>query len=738
MLKKRNLAVTVLIFTIGVGLGIFMKDFDTFCFRAVIYAISVIAALLCLVMRIFKNNKVCSRISAAALAVAAFTFGISRVFLYNMSVEKYKSFDGITDIVEMEITEINNNRLETRIVKSNEGVPKNTILRFYPKNSESDYIIGDIINCEIKYNYKFTNNMLSNDSVLTASGTILNHSHGSGLFYSIRKSVHKNSDNLYKNFRFAKEISRGVTIGDRTDMNDYTYSIYRSAGISHILAISGLHISIITMALYSFLSKFNIDKRIVSAIGGVFALFYAALVGFTPSVTRAVIMLLFVMIMRFLIYSADSITALFSALALILIINPYALYSAGVQLSFLCTLGILLFEPTLGKISWKLLQKYKKRSATVTLFYKILNSIIDSVAISLVSAIFTFPVMFFSFDTFSYASVFVNLIAVPLFSIAIQFCFISLLLAPIWIYLALPFAYISGALFDAISYIAKFIHDIDLGTVSVYLPFVFIPVILSVAVIVSLMLLKEKRTVVCCSLMGAFFVSLICCNLINNIQNQSTALIEYGTDGGEYAYYSYNGSNLYIDLGGYTANTKAVYKSGETSLDNYFMLEYSDYGLKRLDAMSGTIKINNLYVPYPKNDFEADCISKIKELANQRNCDIIYFKDNLSKRINDQAVMQISGIYGNLASETSIYFIVNDIKINILDNGYKNAVYGDVAVLTSQYNGKVSDISATDIYYNNKLANKNLILENDSFTGFENSLRIKINVKEREFNVYEP
>ena len=84
---------------------------------------------------------------------------------------------------------------------------------------------------------------------------------GSGFFYNIRKSVFENSDGLYGKFEDASSIAKAVTIGDRTELDSYTYSIYKTAGLSHVLAISGLHISLISMSLFALLNALSLGRK---------------------------------------------------------------------------------------------------------------------------------------------------------------------------------------------------------------------------------------------------------------------------------------------------------------------------------------------------------------------------------------------------------------------------------------------------------------------------------------------
>ena len=145
-------------------------------------------------------------------------------------------------------------------------------------------------------------------------------------------------------FGFAKAL----LLGDKTDLTYAQNTDFSVSGISHIVAVSGLHVSILCAVIFLVSRK----RRFLTAIIGIpVLLFFAAVVGFTPSVTRAVLMQCLMMLAVAVDREYDPPTALAFACLVILIHCPLTIASVGFQLSVASVAGIFLFYPGLLLIS---------------------------------------------------------------------------------------------------------------------------------------------------------------------------------------------------------------------------------------------------------------------------------------------------------------------------------------------------------------------------------------------------
>lgn len=148
----------------------------------------------------------------------------------------------------------------------------------------------------------------------------------------------------------ARGIPSALLLGDKSMLADEVRRDFARAGVSHLLAISGLHMTLL-FGIFAFLLRIiRIPKRVRAVILGICALGYLFLLGFPPSATRAIIMLGVTYLSHLLSERTDPLTSLGLAGAVILICTPYAVADAGFWMSFLATLGLISLMPLMD--SW--------------------------------------------------------------------------------------------------------------------------------------------------------------------------------------------------------------------------------------------------------------------------------------------------------------------------------------------------------------------------------------------------
>lgn len=136
-------------------------------------------------------------------------------------------------------------------------------------------------------------------------------------------------------------LPSALLLGDRLELEPSLRRDFSRSGVSHLLAISGLHMTLLFGMLALLLRLLRVPRRIQAILLGLSALGYLCLLGFPPSATRAVIMLGMVYLSWLCTASADPLTSLGLAGALILGVSPYAILDAGFWMSFSATLGML-------------------------------------------------------------------------------------------------------------------------------------------------------------------------------------------------------------------------------------------------------------------------------------------------------------------------------------------------------------------------------------------------------------
>ena len=191
-----------------------------------------------------------------------------------------------------------------------------------------------------------------------------------------------------------------VLLGETEELPTGTGLLFRRAGISHALAVSGMHLVFLCAALSFLLRRLGLPRPGVSVATILFAFFYAALVGFTPSVLRASLMLFFYEGSWFAKRQPDSLSSLALSGAVMLLFAPYLIASVSFLLSYLATLGILLSAQFIRE------KKPKKRPLPLSFARKI-----GSYALmTLFAVLFTLPVTCALFGELTLLSIPANLL----------------------------------------------------------------------------------------------------------------------------------------------------------------------------------------------------------------------------------------------------------------------------------------------------------------------------------------
>lgn len=203
-------------------------------------------------------------------------------------------------------------------------------------------------------------------------------------------------------------IAKAMSIGERSELSYNTVTMFNYSGISHLLVVSGLHLSLWALGIIKIIQKNEKARKYVVIIGLICLVGYSVITGLNVSVVRAGLMVGFVLVGKAIRYDADSLNSIGCAVTVIMLSNPFSPHSASLWLSVLSTTGILVFyEPIKDWIfGFKLFQQFEKN--------KIINFVVTSVAISLSTAIFTFPAFIMHFKMMPIASIIANLLAVNL------------------------------------------------------------------------------------------------------------------------------------------------------------------------------------------------------------------------------------------------------------------------------------------------------------------------------------
>lgn len=260
-------------------------------------------------------------------------------------------------------------------------------------------------------------------------------------------------------------FSKALLLGDTSELSYQTDVDLKISGIRHVVAVSGLHISI----FFAIISTITFRKRYFTAFVGIpLLLLFAAIAGFSPSVTRASIMCALMLTAQLLNREYDGPSALSVAVILMLIANPYCIGSVSFQLSVASVMGIFLFSPGIQeKLTAGLKDKKGKK-------YRFLRKAAAGAAVTIGAQIMTIPLCAYYFGVVSLVGVFTNLLVLWVVSLTFcllaAVCVLSIICSP----LAGLVGAIAGVLIRYILLVAKTMAAFPLAAVYTVSPYIII------------------------------------------------------------------------------------------------------------------------------------------------------------------------------------------------------------------------------------------------------------------------
>lgn len=251
-----------------------------------------------------------------------------------------------------------------------------------------------------------------------------------------------------------------MLLGERTFLSEETQSLYKAAGTLHVIAVSGLHISLLGLGLYRLLRRIFAAQAPAAVISVLCMAAYVFLVGNPPSAVRAFIMFAMGLLAGYWKRTLDPPTALSLSAAIILMGNPFYIGQSSFLLSFLAILAISVFQPALkeclalinpyhfplfrllgSRQTWRLrhLDPQKVTGVCHELLKKVGNGLLSSFSVWIV----TLPVQLFFFSEVSLFGIFFNLLIIPLMGVILLLGIAGLFLKEIFHL----FAFLAGSAF---------------------------------------------------------------------------------------------------------------------------------------------------------------------------------------------------------------------------------------------------------------------------------------------------
>ena len=394
---------------------------------------------------------------------------------------------------------------------------------------------------------------------------------------------------------------KALVLGDRSGLSYEISTDLRMSGIAHVVAVSGLHVSFL-FGLIDFLTMRR--RKLAALIGIPVLLLFAAAVGFTPSVTRACIMQILILLGALLGKDYDRPTALSFACLVMLAVMPTMLLSISFQMSVACIIGLMCFsQPIYNWILGDHVLDAQKGSKWIR-FCK--RWFAGSVSTSISACITTIPLVAYYFETISLVGILTNLLV--LWVLTFLFYVVVLAVLGYWLVPVLGIALAWLAQFPAqyILSVCAFLGRLPLAAVFTQSPYIVIWLVGAYGMLVAFLMMKRKPLgvfIVCTTASLCVALGLSWAQPYQN--NVSFTMLDVGQ--GQCLLLHSDGKTYMIDCGGMgdsTADLAAdtLMSRGIYHLDGIILTHYdADHSdglaafLTRMDA--DVLLLPNLYDP---------------------------------------------------------------------------------------------------------------------------------------------
>ncbi len=476
------------------------------------------------------------------------------------------------------------------------------------------------------------------------------------IFLNIKNSIYKRIDTIkYNNYLYAFILGKSYYI-DSEVLNNYKIN-----GITHLFALSGLHVSMFSSIILFILKKIKLSEKLSYFITSLFLIFFAFIASFTPSIVRSVLFFILSSINNVYYLYIKPKYLLYIVFSILIFINPFYIYDTGFILSFCISFFILLFNEK----------------------NKINNNLLSILVISILSTLSSLPIIINMSYEINILGFINNLFFIPyvtyiVFPLSIIVVFISKL------------SFILNFLIIIMEYISKVSSNI----LNVKLIFPKMSLFLIIIYYVLLILIVKKINLKKIFIIYLSFLYFRC----NFDKNNYVYFIDVG-QGDSALIVTKNNKSILIDTGGKVGSNYSLMKSnvipffksiGIRKLD-YLFITHGDYD----HAGYGIDLVNNFNV---KNRFT----NKGKYNSLEKKLNVKSFNNSYIKIDNVEIYSLNSKLYNNENSDSLVLLVIidnykllfmGDASINTEKDIMNNYDIGDVFILKVGHHGSKTSSS---------------------------------------------
>ena len=461
-------------------------------------------------------------------------------------------------------------------------------------------------------------------------------------------------------------LAKALIIGDKAEF--YEDAIldfsFKAAGLSHIVAVSGMHLSFI-LALPALFIK-NRKRFSLAAIPLI--LFFMAVCGFSPSVCRAGIMHLCICAANLFNREPDDYTSLFTSVFIILLFNPYASASVSLQLSFSSVLGIIMFTERISKV---LLKPAKSFPAVIAYIYR---AVISIFTVSVAALIFTTPLCALYFGQVSVIAPIVSIFVLSILSFAFCLCILSCVAGMIIIPAGVSAAGISSVLLRYIMGVAETASKLNIASIYTSNHAAVIWLVGTYLIFIVVFLLKKPAKSyiipICISIAG-FCIMMVLPKLTHSDTSMQTTVLDVGQ--GQCIIVTSNDMTAVIDCGSssgeYAGEIAADYLHSRNidSIDVIILTHYHADHVNGVEYLFKAFDVDVLIAP-PQEDYTS-YDDKIISAAERRESEILYIESDFEIEMGNAVLSIYQPLFPTGENERCAAVLCTENNYDILVTG---------------------------------------------------------------------
>ena len=493
----------------------------------------------------------------------------------------------------------------------------------------------------------------------------------------------------------------GLCYGDKSNIPRNVTTAFSAAGVSHLLAVSGLHLSVWSSLLYMIMRKLRVSRRISSASSIVFIIFFAILTGMNPPVVRAGTMIGLVFAADLFKREADSLNSIGLSLILLLSFNPYMSTSLSLWLSLAATLGMMYFLKPLSRALDRPIANVKQN-----IFTTVYKSVSSLVAVSLAVTAASLPVFAVSLPTVSTVSVLSNLLMVTVGSV----CMTSGGLGALFMLIKLdiigkPLVLLSGITAKYLTETAVKISEFHHALLPIDSIFTRISIAAALIVFAVVLLLGYKnKTAVKRIAITLFCMIFLSAAVVSTVQNNKLCIAAVSVGDGSAVVMKYKYKTYVVGCGGNYFSGSAVCDIintlGSSNIDYIILPEDSEKSLSGVRRVKETYRIKDGFSfdsVVSLNGNSAEITDGKLKITVQDSRVYVSFGDSLSEisfgDVNDGSDAGLLICRGLTGYEKSDIILVSTDKTDIGDLPSQKVILtsqNGTVLFTLSHNGKMT------------------------------------------------